>query len=543
VALPTALPRKRRPDLRSLAASLRAWALSPAGGAALLTIAFIGITVWWVSEDSRVPDFDNGKHLLHAFSFYEEFRKGAELHWFKTYTQYPPLVHLVGAMAGFLRGGFGVETPTVLANVVFVPMLTAGCYLAGARAYGRVAGLLAVVFALGTPMVISQFHVFMLDVPETAMVAASVGLLLASNRFENVWVSALAGSAVGAGMLTKGTFAIFVAGVIAMVFLRGGWRNWRGLIAFAAVALAIALPWYVEHYPDLRGQTTGATARPSGEPLSGGAPGNIMPLRWSDENALWYVWNLDAHQLRLPLILFVLVGVIFACARLIRRRRDDSQVADLLVGGLVSYLGITFLTSFHDPRYSLPWLVYLAVLGSGWITQVRRSVAVPAVVALAVVAALNTAGVTFGFGKAVEISLAVAPDNPIGDKKLTLFSPNGYVVGEPVDGPVPHIMQAVKQDGYRRIHIDPGAQHLFFNFAGLDIVSRENGLIVTYGEPTRLGRRTVFMARRLMAPGDPEPCARLSDMGDDHVLYLTVGKPRAPEVSRWKLYCPIRESG
>ena len=90
------------------------WSLWAAGA---LAAAFLVMTAWWLTADSRVPDFDNAKHLGIAFSFYDAFKHGNSSYWFTSDTEYPPLVHLVGAAAAFLRGGTGTEGPTMLQDL------------------------------------------------------------------------------------------------------------------------------------------------------------------------------------------------------------------------------------------------------------------------------------------------------------------------------------------------------------------------------------------------------------------------------------------
>lgn len=101
---------------------------------------------------------------------------------FDNVLQYPPLALLVGALAMFV-GGVNVASPIIAENVVFVSLLTLGCYQTGRLLFGARAGLLAVIFVLGSPLLIAQFHVFMLDAPETALVAVSMWLILASEDF------------------------------------------------------------------------------------------------------------------------------------------------------------------------------------------------------------------------------------------------------------------------------------------------------------------------------------------------------------------------
>ncbi len=49
-------------------------------------------------------------------------------------------------------------------------------------------------------------------------------------------------------------------------------------------------------------------------------------------------------------------------------------MAELLAGLAVSYLALTFLLSIRDPRYTLPMIVFIAVIATGWIAELRRPV-------------------------------------------------------------------------------------------------------------------------------------------------------------------------
>src|SRR5665811_2452362 len=214
--------------------AVSAWSAS-AWGAIGITTAFVGLTCWWLTQDRSIPIFDAGAHLETAIYYHHLLQSGDLLGPFNYTSQYPPLAHLVGVFAMFV-GGVSVASPIIGENLVFVPLLTLGCYQTGRLLFGPRAGLLAAIFVLGSPLLIAQLHVFMLDAPETALVAVSMWLLLASERFGRTRVAALAGLAVGAGLLSKVQFPFFVVGIALTALALGGWRNWRGLAAFAAIA-------------------------------------------------------------------------------------------------------------------------------------------------------------------------------------------------------------------------------------------------------------------------------------------------------------------
>ena len=160
-------------------------------------LVFIGFTVWWLTQDDQAPEWDNGLHTLLAFGVHDQLASGNLTGWFTEFNTYPPLVHLLGALAVFVAG----KSPMALivaSNLVFVPLLAFSCYGVARMAYGPRAGLLAGLFALGTPIFVSQMHdVFMIDPPEAAMVAASVWAILASRRFQRIGIAALAGAPSG----------------------------------------------------------------------------------------------------------------------------------------------------------------------------------------------------------------------------------------------------------------------------------------------------------------------------------------------------------
>ena len=56
------------------------------------------MSVWWLTQDDRVQDWDNGLHTLIAFSLRDQLATGNLTGWFTEFNTYPPLVHLIGAI-------------------------------------------------------------------------------------------------------------------------------------------------------------------------------------------------------------------------------------------------------------------------------------------------------------------------------------------------------------------------------------------------------------------------------------------------------------
>jgi hypothetical protein len=461
---------------------------------------FVAVSIWWLMHDNRVPDYDSGAHMNAAFLYFKDFSAGHLLRPFVGFDTYPPLVRVVGALAIFL---FGMHPMALVlsSNFVFVPLLALGCYGVGKVLAGPRAGLLAAVFALGSPMFVSMMHQYDLDPPQAAMVAVTVWALLASRRFERAGVSALAGVLFGLALMTKETSAIFIAGLLVALVIRGGWRQPRGLLLFEIGCLAIAGPWYAYHFGQLVQTFTSIAQLVTNSEQA--------PPLLSARNATWYFWDLVNEQTLAPLALAFFAGVALAVTRLVR---DPSArqgfLPELLAGAAVSYVGMTLLTH-KDPRYTLPALVYVAVLATFWVPSLpkvwlRRSVAG----AIIAVAAVNFAAVSFGLGGiAARVMLALPGAQSFVNypRQLTLYEDVGYVRGGPMhNGDMLGLVRGLRRDGVTSVTVDPSTNYVDLSAAGLLPMLDEYGIRLTF----HLGRGADFryVLARAVHPGDPRPC-------------------------------------
>jgi hypothetical protein len=532
-----------RPDSPRSAAATRSTAGSPgrvssrlelsAGELFLIgaTLLFLTISAWWVSVDGRVPDPDNGRHLLLSFGYLDKIRGGELLAPLTEWHEYVPLVHLVGAL-GSAIGGKSVAAAVIAENLVFLPLLALGCYGAGRVAFDRRVGVLAAVFALAVPMVVSVFHVLMLDGPEAALVAASVWLLLASERFASLKYSLLAAAAVIFGLYSKQTFAFFVAGLIAVMLLRGGWRHWKNFSAFAAAVLVFALPWYLLHYSDLRGQAEGAVTG-GGTLWYDGVP---YPSRWSIDSFTWYAWNFVNNQVYLPLALFFLVGLGVALWIVVRRRAEAGFLPELIAGVAFAYLTLS-LKYLDDPRYTLPFLVYVALIGTFWIARVRAPFALAASAVLIAVFFVNLFTISFGKGDVLVIDTPRSVDSPIQQWKLVVLNPGGYIAGAPdrdgTGGDLVDAFERARAMGFESVAFEPQSFAASgFHLHGLGALAAAAGLEYAGDKPEILSANGISVFRA--APGqvrEQEPCV-ISDADGSGIFFAAGPLPNAP------LFCP-----
>jgi 4-amino-4-deoxy-L-arabinose transferase-like glycosyltransferase len=506
-----------------------------------VVVAFLGVTVWWLGQDQTIPVFDAGVRLSQAMTVYEHLSAGSVGAALTTTSPYPPVAYLVGAV-GLWVGGFGVAPPVIAENLVFVPLLALGCYNVGRLAFGARAGLLAVVFAFGSPLITAQFHVFMIDAPEAAMVAVAVWLILATERFSRIGVSAVAGVAVGLGMLTKEPFAFFVAGVVLVTLIRGGWSAWRGFAVFSIVALALAVPWYVSNVAEVEALAHGAAQAAAGPSLEHG----IAPPRFSLANLSWYFWIAVNFQLYVPLFVFSLIGGLWTIVGFARRRPVSPFAWEIAIGAFVAWAGITE-TFVHDTRYSIPLLLYLAVFGSGWVASLkRRPGRILATSVLVLIVLFNVLGASFGAGGNYKIKLPGEKPGPLNAQGvLTLSSDSGFLVAGPKrDGDVLGLMQALRRNGVRGIALlnvgpkEPAPGYTpDFSEAGLLAFAQIAKLKVfddEYGLPRGLTDSFATLGHGPISSSEAPPCVRLSDGTG---VWVRLGDPNAPST---KDYCPFR---
>jgi 4-amino-4-deoxy-L-arabinose transferase-like glycosyltransferase len=503
---------------------------APAWGTIGLAAGFFALTCWWLTQDRSIPVYDAGEHLSAAIIFHDMIRSGNLLGPFNYTWQYPPLGELVGSFSAFV-GGVSASSPIVGENLVFVSLLTLGCYQTGKLLFTPAAGLLAAAFVLGSPLLIAQFHVFMLDAPETAMVAVSMWLLLASRRFSRVGMSALAGLAVGAGLLVKAQYPFFVVGIVLCALLLGGWHNRRGFLTFALVAVAVGSPWYIDHLSELS-----TIARLAGAE-SGAAPENLPPTV-SIHNLTWYLWSILDSQLLLPLFVLLAGGFLWTAITLARSHGDRlGERREFLVGGVVAWLAIT-LTTHHDVRYGMPLLPYLAVMATGWIVYIPVTARRIAVGVLVVGVTLNTLGTTFGVGGEADVTVARSVSSTyVLPTSIVLYSNDGFLVAGPKrDGDVPGLLQALERNGVSTVELSlrqsTGPDFSYQGVRALALVARM-ATVINQGLQFSESSSIATLVHRPISPHEP-PCARLSDGTGVYVVRTD------PATGYRSLYCPGR---
>lgn len=161
---------------------------------------------------------------------------------------WPNLVFLVTSLFTLV---FGYSLLVVkLSTQIFLVILLLSTYLI-ARALNKTAALLAVFIVSMYPIVFEGARQYGLDLPLTALVCLSMLFLIRTEGFTRAGYSFALGMAMGAGMLIKGQYLLFLAGPFLLeacrgVFGRGGRLPvvLRNLSLTLLAALPVAGIWW-----------------------------------------------------------------------------------------------------------------------------------------------------------------------------------------------------------------------------------------------------------------------------------------------------------
>lgn len=476
-----------------------------------------------------MPISDAGFHLQVSIEVFEELKVGNFSQALGPHIQYPPLLYLI-ASVGLYFGGLSVQSIVIAVNLFFVPLLALGCYQLGRLTFNPRVGLLAVVFALGSPMIASLFHVALLDGPQAAMVAVSVWLILATRYFTDLRYCVVAGLAVGLGMMTKESLAIFVIGPLAVMLVRGGWRNWRGLLAFGLVLFVVAGAWYISDFTQVREIGTGA----ANSGTIGRTP--LAPPRFSSENLQWYAWSYMGTVVFLPLFLFAAVGGVWTIVGFVRRRWVSPFAPELAIGAFVAWFGLT-QTFVHDNRYGLSMLVYLAAFGSFWIVRLPRWGSLAAASALGVVVLANTLATTFGVGGIWRVALPHSIQSAKAQPNaVTIYSNEGYLLPSAPErkGDLLGMLRELRKLGLQGVSMVSSEAPNEGPFEeGVLPLATIAGLHFTYaGQSNEVSNNTAALDHEVIGKSSVAPCVKL---GDGTGIWVRIGNPYAAGA---KNFCP-----
>ena len=167
------------------------------------------------------PHYDCGYHLQLSINFYERLFEFNGWDYFSNLlfssSFYPPVAY-TAATPFYLV--FGVTQDAAnLGNLVFLALLLWSTYEIGRSLVNTETGILAAMLLSFFPFVYGISRVFYVETALIAVTAFAMLRLIRTRGFEDRWQSVFFGLSVGLGMLTKWTFAFFLAAPVCWVVL------------------------------------------------------------------------------------------------------------------------------------------------------------------------------------------------------------------------------------------------------------------------------------------------------------------------------------
>ena len=311
----------------------------------LVAGAYLVVTnLVWIAYDTRPPFWDMAGHQSAALRIYEAFRTTSLLEALQSIAigltgYYPPLYQSIVAL---FYAVFGPTADAALwANLPAILLLLIATYGIGKTVLSAAGAVGAAVLVNFYPLMLWLSREAMMDYWLTSMVALAMWLLVARGLGNRNW-SLVFGVVCGLGMLTKWTFAFFIA----LPFLWFARKNLRNAVASACAGAIVAGYWYLPQLA-LMSEFLGIN--------TADGVGEGDPNRFSFQAITFYVRALEGYQVFLPLFVAFLAGAFLLS------RRFDPQWTPIVFWILSGWFGLMLFQN-KDPRYSVPLLPAVALI-------------------------------------------------------------------------------------------------------------------------------------------------------------------------------------
>jgi len=201
---------------------------------------------------------------------------------------YPPLSRLPGVTALLSGGDYDAM---IIVQLLWIPVLVAGTYLAARTLLSPWASVAAVAILLAGPGVHDTFHRYEPNLGAMSMASCVLAAWLHSRDLRNLKASLLAGLFLGMGLLTDRLGVLpFVLAPLAFSLIRSSARKetLKGLTVLCLAAITVAGWWYFDFFSrfahELIPQFSGGEISALGTELEDRPP---FLLWWSHYLLLW----------------------------------------------------------------------------------------------------------------------------------------------------------------------------------------------------------------------------------------------------------------
>ena len=214
----------------------------------VLSLFFLGTNFIWLRLDRSPPAWDDSYYLTNSLVMYDALTDGGLRSYARQFVAImgikPPLIAVLPTPVYLIAGR--KPRAALLVNLAALLILFATLYRLGQRYASRRAGLIALSIAGTMPIVYGLSRWYLVECGLTAIVCLAIALLDSAAS----WKAFLLGVTCGLGLLMKFSFPVYV--LIPLLYIavreRRALLRPKTALAFAAPAVALALPWYLFHF-------------------------------------------------------------------------------------------------------------------------------------------------------------------------------------------------------------------------------------------------------------------------------------------------------
>lgn len=274
--------------------------------------------------------------------------------------------------------GTSQDAGVMINSAIFLSALVFSTYGIGKVLFDRKSGILAAFILTMYPLIFNHLRIYMLDLPLTAIITLSIYLLLLTDNFTKKKYSFLFAISVGLGMLTKFSFAGFIAGPLFLTLYRAFISNQReknirmiqkkNLLIVFFIIVAISFAFYKLKFWEVLARIYGCSwlyairYYPNYSFLS-------LIHRWLTAGKDFLFWCIeDMINNSLSFLFFFLF--IVSLPTFIRKKINNKNILYLWV-----FLPLLFLSLlFHYPdinRYIMPIMPAMAIISGIGIINIK----------------------------------------------------------------------------------------------------------------------------------------------------------------------------
>lgn len=348
----------------------------------------------WESINKRLLAFDEVNHYFNSIAisyglshpwvflnlsmFAQQFAAAHPPIYF-TLQLYPPFPYFITSLLYFVRSPSLPVAATTNAAFMII-LLFSTYYLSLEFVRSRICGIVAAFLVGGYPFLTGLSRHYLTDYALTALVSLAILLLVRSRSFQKRGTTIALSTVLIAGMLTRITFPLYVAGPLACVAIRGLRSRKSAYNIFLAVALAsISGIWYIEG--GLRTTTQYYLGGPGPFHYSLGSISTTISSSWN------YIHNFFGIAIGVALIPLFILG--FLCFL-----RSANYRLLLIVGIILPIALLGAIDHYYfDPRFVAP-LLSLAAIASSSILSLRRAQFIAAL-AIVLLVGVQFAAITY----------------------------------------------------------------------------------------------------------------------------------------------------